>query len=84
MAASPSSGRASQRVQHNPTPHISTLTDNMADDEKEKAEKVAAAKKRVCIIFHVTPDERPAGAHRNQHSTIISLAVLDIAGSFPV
>jgi hypothetical protein len=25
----------------------------MADDEKEKAEKVAAAKKRVCTTFHL-------------------------------
>lgn len=30
----------------------------MADDEKEKAEKVAAAKKRVSLRYHLLPDEQ--------------------------
>lgn len=46
--ASPSSWRVTACIL-NPTISNLTLVTNMADDDKEKAEKVAAAKKRVRV-----------------------------------
>lgn len=74
-------------MRHNPTPLNTTLPiDNMADEEKEKAEKVAAAKKRVRIIFHPLLNRQAVRiiAPHNQHQCYdTSSSTYDIASCFP-